>query len=129
MAIQLKDGDMFATTEKDLAEWQSTYSGIDVRQELAVCAAWNKANPDKRKTARGIRRHINSWLSRAFEKRHAAQSNEPQYREPTPAEREEKRRAQSAQEAREKDLAENALPDGIGMALAMLEESTKPKGI
>lgn len=34
-------------------------------QELRKMRGWLDANPTKRKTSRGIRRFVNSWLSRS----------------------------------------------------------------
>ena len=45
-------------------EYKEAYPGIDVLQELREIRQWGIDNPDKRKTARGMPRHINSWMSR-----------------------------------------------------------------
>ena len=59
-----KDGE-YEVTEQEVEEFQELYPGIDVREELRKIRAWNLANPKRRKTRNGIRRHINTWLSRA----------------------------------------------------------------
>lgn len=51
-------------TEQDVADWEELFPGLDVRTSLRSCLAWNTANPEKRKTARGIRKHITGWLIR-----------------------------------------------------------------
>lgn len=56
---------VFPFTETDVGEWQGSFPGIDVMQQLRQCRQWNIDNPTKRKTAKGMRRFINSWLSRA----------------------------------------------------------------
>jgi hypothetical protein len=38
---------------------------VDVFLELAKMESWLDANPAKRKTKKGIKRFVNSWLSRA----------------------------------------------------------------
>jgi hypothetical protein len=48
-----------------LADMQECYPAIDVDRELVRMRAWLIANPDKKKTHRGMKRFINSWLSRA----------------------------------------------------------------
>jgi len=52
-------------TKSDIALYKDTYPGIDVLAEIKKCRQWNHDNPKKRKTAGGIRKHINSWLDRA----------------------------------------------------------------
>lgn len=51
-------------TEQDVSEWEELFPGLDVRTSLRSCLAWNAANPEKRKTARGIKKHITGWLIR-----------------------------------------------------------------
>jgi hypothetical protein len=51
--------------EADLIAWQRAYPAINVHQELAVMESWCDANPAKRKTIKGIKRFVNSWLARA----------------------------------------------------------------
>ena len=51
--------------EKDVIAWQRTYPAINVHQELMAMESWCDANPTKRKTKKGIKRFVNSWLSRA----------------------------------------------------------------
>jgi uncharacterized protein YdaU (DUF1376 family) len=68
VGIPLKNGKPYPVTEADVAFWEDAYRSVDVRRALKQIAAWNDANPGKRKTARGIRKHITSWLSRDQEK-------------------------------------------------------------
>lgn len=55
----------FAAYADDVAEWELTFPGIDVRQELRKIRQWARDNPTRRKTAAGIRRHISAWLAKA----------------------------------------------------------------
>jgi hypothetical protein len=55
----------FPVTEAMVAEWTSSYPGIDVRRELARAVQWARDNPTRRKTARGARKFLGSWLGRA----------------------------------------------------------------
>jgi hypothetical protein len=48
-----------------VAEWKTAYPNVVVAEQLLKIAAWNRSNPGKRKTRRGITKHINEWLSRA----------------------------------------------------------------
>ena len=45
-------------------EWSELYPAVDVLQELRKMKGWIKANPNKRKTSRGMLRFINTWLSK-----------------------------------------------------------------
>jgi hypothetical protein len=61
----LNDGSTFIPDDKDVIAWQRTYKAVDVNQELAAMESWLDANPTRRKTKRGVKKFINSWLSRA----------------------------------------------------------------
>lgn len=50
-----------------IKEYLKTYPNVRVMQELRQCAQWDIDNPEKRKTKKGILRHINSWLQTAQE--------------------------------------------------------------
>ncbi|HDM76671.1 MAG TPA: hypothetical protein ENG51_09410 [Deltaproteobacteria bacterium] len=60
-----KNGKSFSITQEMIDHWQEDFPGIDVLTELKKCKAWNEANPTRRKTEKGIKRHIVAWLSRA----------------------------------------------------------------
>ena len=45
--------------------WSKAYQAVDVFQELRAMESWLDANPKKRKTKAGIKRFVNSWLSRS----------------------------------------------------------------
>lgn len=61
-------------TEPVVAEMQELYDGIDVLAECKRALAWVKANPDKRKTARGMRRFLNGWIDRSVNRGNASRS-------------------------------------------------------
>lgn len=61
----LNTGETYQPEEADIIAWQRTYPAINVHQELNAMESWLDANPTRRKTSRGIKRFINSWLSRA----------------------------------------------------------------
>lgn len=48
-----------------LSDMQECYPAINVEGELKKMRGWLLANENKRKTHRGMKRFINSWLSRA----------------------------------------------------------------
>lgn len=51
-------------TQSDINTWQELYPAVDVMQELRKMKGWCDANPRKRKTKKGVRSFINSWLAR-----------------------------------------------------------------
>ncbi len=69
IGIRLADNSYWHPTQADVELWTRTYATIDVDAELRKCAAWNDANPGKRKTHKGVKRHVNSWLSSASDRR------------------------------------------------------------
>lgn len=58
-----RDG-LFPIYEKDVKDWEETFPGVDVLQTLKIIRQWNKDHPGRRKTIKGIRSHISSWLGR-----------------------------------------------------------------
>ena len=46
------------------AELAGLYPAVDIPQTLREIRGWNLANPTKRKTAKGVARHINQWCSK-----------------------------------------------------------------
>lgn len=64
----LNDGTHYEISDEDIIQWEKTYQAIDVFLELSKMESWLDANPKKRKTKSGIKRFINSWLSRAQDK-------------------------------------------------------------
>lgn len=63
-ALILNDNSEWVPTRDDLDGWQRLYAGVDVKRELARMREWCKSNPTKRKTIKGIRRFVQTWLDR-----------------------------------------------------------------
>ena len=61
----LNTGEVWEADDADIIQWQKTYPAVDIFLELAKMESWIDANPTKRKTSKGIKRFVNSWLSRA----------------------------------------------------------------
>ena len=59
------NGEYHVITKEDVEKYQELYPGIDVPQEIRKMIGWCDANPKNRKTKTGVKRFINSWLSRA----------------------------------------------------------------
>ncbi len=51
--------------DKDVIAWQRAFPAVNVHQELMAMESWCDANPAKRKTKQGIKRFVNSWLTKA----------------------------------------------------------------
>ena len=64
----LNTGEEWQADDADIIQWQKTYPAVDVFLELAKMESWLDANPTKRKTSKGIKRFVNSWLARAQDK-------------------------------------------------------------
>ena len=68
MKIPLKGGTEHEVTDLDLRMLKDSFPRVDVEEQLRVLIQWNRDNPSRRKTPRGIRKHISSWLARAQER-------------------------------------------------------------
>lgn len=72
--IPLNDGTEHAVLLSDIAEWSATYPAVDVEGELRKMRTWVRANPTKRKTARGVTSFIVKWLGKTQDNPGAARS-------------------------------------------------------
>lgn len=63
-----RDGELYFVTRADFETWVELYPAVNVAQEVRKMVGWCSANPAKRKTRRGVKRFINSWLSRTQDK-------------------------------------------------------------
>lgn len=61
----LNNGENWEPEEGDIIQWQRAYQAVNVHKELLAMESWLDANPTRRKTKTGIKRFVNSWLSRA----------------------------------------------------------------
>ena len=66
--LTLNDKSSYPIYQLDIDQWQSLYPAINVLQQLRAMSGWLDANPTRRKTRKGIRRFINSWLAREQDK-------------------------------------------------------------
>ena len=53
-----------AITEKQVQEWETAYPAVDVRAVVQQIRQWNLSNPSRRKTPKGLRDHVTSWLAK-----------------------------------------------------------------
>lgn len=66
-SLLLKGGTEYILTKSDINAWQELYPAVDIGQEFRKMKAWLYSNPERRKTRKGIKRFINSWLGSAAE--------------------------------------------------------------
>lgn len=62
--LPLVDGSEYMITEAQYTKDCEAFPAVDVLQEYRKMGRWLDSNPKNRKTRNGIRRFINSWLSR-----------------------------------------------------------------
>lgn len=73
--LPLREGRDFPVRQSLVAELEPLYPAVDVAATLNEMKGWLIGNPDRRKTQRGIRRFITSWLQSEQEKYGAAQAS------------------------------------------------------
>lgn len=80
----VKGGKEWILTGSAVLELQSTYPGVEILKEVREALAWCKANPTMQKTAKGMPRFLNSWMSRASKgKASSVDVDTPKPAEPT----------------------------------------------
>lgn len=57
-------GEEVPFSEKFVEDFQALYPALDLREQLRKMRAWLLANPDLRKTRKGMTRFVNNWLGR-----------------------------------------------------------------
>lgn len=68
IGLPLNDGTEHPVTQEDLNEYSQLYPAVNVMQELRDMRGWLLANPSRRKTKRGIKAFIRTWLSKEQDK-------------------------------------------------------------
>lgn len=81
--IPITGGVEWRPTVDELNEWIKFYSAVDVIRELGRMRIWCQNNPDRKKTARGIRRFVTTWLDK--EQKRAGHYTRGQQRQSTGA--------------------------------------------
>lgn len=62
--LLLNDGTYYEVLNEDIELWKQAYPKVDIENQLMQMRSWCDANPQKRKTKRGIKKFITSWLAR-----------------------------------------------------------------
>lgn len=68
ICLTLNDKSEYPVSHADVEEYKELYPAVDIEQQLRNMRGWLNANPAKRKTKSGIKRFINSWLSKEQDK-------------------------------------------------------------
>lgn len=68
ISLTLNDGTEFPVSVEQCQEWAGLYPAVDVIQQIRQMKGWLDANPQRRKTRRGINAFIVGWLSREQDK-------------------------------------------------------------
>ncbi len=82
ITLPLNDGSEWPVTTEMVTEWSSLYPAVDVMQELRKMRGWLLSKPKNRKTPRGVRAFITTWLSKEQDRgpKPTARSGTPQRR-------------------------------------------------
>lgn len=76
LALPLASGENWNVWQADVDEWSALYPAVDVMQALRSMLGWLNANPRNRKTRNGIKRFVNSWLSKEQNRAPAQRQND-----------------------------------------------------
>lgn len=77
ITLPLNDGTDYPVSVEQCQEWAGLYPAVNVIQQLRGMRGWLDANPQKRKTRRGIQRFINSWLAKNQDRGGSRASDRP----------------------------------------------------
>jgi hypothetical protein len=66
--IPLIDKSEYGVTQAQVDEWSAAYPAVNVPQQLREMRAWSLANPNQRKTSRGVNAFVVRWLSKEQDK-------------------------------------------------------------
>lgn len=76
-AVVLTDGTEWRPTVYMYEEYKRLYPGVDIDGEFRKIRAWCLGNEKKRKTKRGVKAFVSSWLSRAQDRPQTSKPNAP----------------------------------------------------
>jgi len=66
--LPMKDGSLYRPTNGEIDHYEAMFPNINVAQEFCAMQVWLECNPSRRKTKRGIKRFVGSWLIRATQR-------------------------------------------------------------
>lgn len=76
ISLPLNDKSYHEIYQRDIDVWKELYPSVDILQELRKMRGWLDSNPTRKKTRRGIKRFINSWLAKEQDRSHAILQND-----------------------------------------------------
>lgn len=62
--IPLKGGEEWPVTKSVVDEYREAFPELPVARTLLAIAQWNRDNPARRKTKRGIKAHVTRWMNK-----------------------------------------------------------------
>lgn len=74
----LRNGTLHSVYESDVKHYSELYPSVDIVSELRKMQGWCEANPTRRKTAKGVKKFIASWLSDTQTAKEAIQQSKPE---------------------------------------------------
>ncbi len=101
-------------TESLVGEWREAFPSLDVLGECRKALAWVNASPDRRKTARGMKRFLFGWLSRTQDRGGGKTSAQPA--ETTQQRQERIRREMEGRKAAPPGLSADAVREALARA-------------
>lgn len=78
------EAEEWGLTQELVSSWDETFPALDVLGECRKARAWIIANPDRRKTVRGMQKFLLRWLSRATDSFRGAVPERPKLPRPAP---------------------------------------------
>lgn len=86
--VILNTGQEWRPTVEEYERYKRLYPAVDIAQAFREMSGWCDANPAKRKTADGVKRFVNSWLSRdqdsATRRGYTPEAHKPAAEKPDP---------------------------------------------
>jgi hypothetical protein len=67
-SLILNDKSEYPITQSQIDKWTALYPSVDVPSEIRKMIGWCDANPQRRKTAKGVLRFVNGWLAKEQDK-------------------------------------------------------------
>lgn len=68
LEFPLNDKTKYCLRQSQIDQFAELYPAVDIMGQLRACLGWNLANEGRRKTRKGILKHINTWLAEKQDK-------------------------------------------------------------
>lgn len=70
ITLPLNDGEEYQVSWAQVKEYAELFPAVDIEYHIRLMRKWFEDNPKNKKTSRGIRRFMTTWLSREQDKGH-----------------------------------------------------------